>query len=180
MACPTRQSNLRHPSNTTKAGFIALHLHPVNIERSRLLPVHLKGWLPGCDHGGMELNQLAANEGVLVLNEIAVIICLSDRPTTRMPAAHVRSLSHAVHPKWSTPSAVAYTQSCLHLEAWSAPPAVAYTQSGLHHEAWSAPPAVAYIQNGLHHTAWFTPKIVHHPATGCGSSGFIDRPKHLA
>lgn len=37
----------------------------------------------------MELNQLAANEGVLVLNEIAVIICLSKGLKTKMPIVNV-------------------------------------------------------------------------------------------
>ena len=37
----------------------------------------------------MELNQLAANEGVLVLNEIAVIICLSEGLKTKMPILDV-------------------------------------------------------------------------------------------
>lgn len=37
----------------------------------------------------MELNQLAANEGVLVLNEIAVIICLSKGLKIKMPIVNV-------------------------------------------------------------------------------------------
>lgn len=46
---------------------------------------------------------------------------------------------NVIHPKWSTLSAVAYTQRGLYHQAWSTPPAVACTQSGLHHQAWSLP-----------------------------------------
>ncbi len=73
--------------------------------------------------------------------------------------------SHGVHPKWSTPSAVVYTQSGLHHEAWFTPSAVVHTKSGLHHKAWSTPPPVVYTQSGLHHEAWFVSFVKSSPAS---------------
>lgn len=85
----TRQNNLKYLSNTTKANFIAFYLHSINIERNRFLAMHLKNELFECDHREMKLNQLIANENILMLNEITIIICFKKKLKTKSSILNV-------------------------------------------------------------------------------------------